>query len=68
MKALIYIHAENEEFWVNLENKSGWVNMIISALLEESKKEYEYEKNEEQTDEPEVQATEAEDEGGVPIW
>ncbi len=68
MKALIYIHKDNEQFWVNLENKSGWVNMIIEALLEETKKEYLYEKDETETTEPEVQALEAEDEGGVPIW
>ena len=68
MKSLIYIQRDNEEFWVNLENKSGWVNMIISALLEESKKEYEYGKYEEEVIEHQVQAPEAEDEGGVPIW
>jgi hypothetical protein len=41
VKALIYIHIENEEFWVNLENKSGWVNMVIETIKEADRKEKE---------------------------
>ena len=55
IKATIWISIENESFWVNLENKSGWVNMIIEALKEQTKKEYEYGEYEGKDTETEIQ-------------